>query len=162
MYCLSGRKDRGKKTVVGVHWATHTGCGSVQDEEDAIDDEEVLLRRIPTRPDFMNPAAGSRPSRMAFRPREDDQTGLSVFRERYISAVDLCRNSEGKRFYVARFLARDIRAVGMDVRPRRNGPKPGHAEIISLTFENRKDDKSETWQIFMARELEMDVVGPHP
>lgn len=69
---------------------------------------------------------------------------------------------QGKLYFVAELRAGDLRAAGLDVIPVPRENEPGHAEIPNLTYANRKDDKSEEFQVLLAHKLCPKVHGPYP
>ena len=57
--------------------------------EEPIEDDEYLYRRIVLK--YFNPGEGQEPSPWAFRPRDYDQTGISIFRAKYVRPeLDFC------------------------------------------------------------------------
>src|ERR1043166_6483379 len=99
----------------------------MHDELQPVQEDEFVLRRI-HRSAFK--AELSPPVlRIAFQPNENDDTGLSVYRERCVSAAATLANVDpGKRdaYYVARLAVRDLVRLGLSVvpEPDPNGP-PG-------------------------------------
>ena len=129
-------------------------------EIDAISDDELLYRRIPFRSDYFDPDVDPRPSPKAFRPRERDRTGLSVVRAELASPEEAVRTDRGAPYYLAVLRAGDLREAGLVVEPRFLPDIPGHAEITSLTYENRASDASEAIQVRLAESLCLKVIGP--
>jgi len=66
----------------------------------------------------------------------------------------------GKEYYVAVVRARDIRAAGMEVASRPLSDDPSHAEITSLTYDNRKSKHAIEWRVLLAEQLCLQVEGP--
>jgi hypothetical protein len=108
---------------------------------DAIDSDEFILRRIhkshydSEQPLPVLPAG--------FRPSKSDGTGLSVFRERYISAaaVAAAGRSLGE-YYVARLEVRALFQWNLSVIPDENpGTLPGHALIPELCLSAYQHNK---------------------
>ena len=125
-----------------------------------LDDDEVVYRRIPVNPSFYDPERDSKPSPQAFKPREDDTTGISVFRAKYVTPEEVTSNPRGRPYYVAALRVGDLRAEGIEVLPRPNEDGPGHAEIPALTYETRKLDSSKERMLLLAHRLCV-VTGPH-
>ncbi|MDY7009862.1 MAG: hypothetical protein SVV80_03830 [Planctomycetota bacterium] len=130
------------------------------DGSEPMEDDEYLYRRILLQ--YFNPSQGSEPSPKAFRPRKHDETGLSVFRAKYVTPEQVAQNDRGKRYYVARLRAGDLRDNGIKVVPRIEGHEPGHAELPDLTYDNRSTDVGEEAQQLLARRLCLEVLGPFP
>lgn len=124
-----------------------------------IDDSELLYRRIPQSTGWYDPTIDSQPSPHAFKPRESDATGLSLFRAKFKTIEDAARGQLGKKYYVAVLRAGDLRARGIDI-VQRPPEDPAHCEIVNLTYANRKDDRSEEIKVVLAHELCLRVEGP--
>jgi hypothetical protein len=88
---------------------------------------------------------------VAFRPTQNDTTGISVFRASLVQPADTLANLEaGKRneYYVARLAVRDLRALGLTVvpDPQPDGPA-GHAIIPELSCQAYQTDKRRLKQV---------------
>lgn len=129
-------------------------------ESDPIHDEEILYRRIPVSMKWYTPDENPPLSPYAFRPTKRDVTGLSVYRQKYKNIAEAALGRPGKSYYVAVFKAADLRAKGIDIVPRVIEGDPGHAEIISLTYESRKSNASAAIQYLLASELCLAIEGP--
>ncbi len=127
-----------------------------------ITDDEELYRRIPVSQNYYDPSIPEPPSPKAFRPRESDETGLSIQRAKFASEEEICTNDRGSRYYVAVLRAADLRARGIEVVSRPLSGNPGHAELPQLRYENRRNPEPEELQVMLARELCVRVVGPFP
>ena len=133
------------------------------DGTEPIADGEELYRRIPISNNWYDPATDSRPSPKAFRPHRADETGLSVFRAKYNTPDQVAENERGSRYYIAVLRAGDLRANGLEVVPKAVPPDcPGHAEILSLTYENRRTAEAEGQQLLLAERLCVRIEGPFP
>jgi hypothetical protein len=106
------------------------------DEKDPVDDNEFVYRRI--HPIFFDPALPIPVQGQAFRPNQNDTTGLSVFRATFAQPADTVANidpAKAKDYYVARLAVRELRKLGLTVRPE---PVPGgplgHAVIPELSW----------------------------
>ena len=132
------------------------------DAEEPIADDELLYRRVHLTE--YDPAIDPKVSPQAFRPRRYDETGLSLYRAKHATAEDVAANSRGKKYYVAVVRAGDLRRHGMQIEPApgTEGGPAGHAEIVNLTYRNRKEGPAMTWQILLAEELCFEVIGPLP
>ena len=118
----------------------------IPDESAPIDDDEILYRRIPAALNLYDPNAEPRLLPDAFRPNQNDTTGLSVYRARYRAIEDVARGREGKKYYVAVLRAGDL----------------GHAELPGLTYQDRKSDEALEWKALLAQQLCLRVEGPFP
>jgi hypothetical protein len=117
------------------------------DQNDPVEDDEVVYRRIHR--SFYD-AAISPPIRSeAFRPNNNDNTGLSVFRAHFVQPFDTLINIEpGKRndYFVARLAVAELKKLGLTIVPEPGGP-PGHAVIPELS-----------WQAYHASKKSLKVV----
>ena len=131
------------------------------DRPDPVADDELLYRRIPaSQRNRFDPQVSVLPSPMAFRPNENDVTGLSLLRAKYVAIEDAACGRPGKAYYVAILRAGDLRQAGIDVVPRPVTNSLGHAEIPELTYVNRKSDHAIDCQMRLAQELCLKVKGP--
>ncbi len=130
------------------------------DGSEPIENDEILYRRILLW--YYDPNQGAEPSPKAFRPREYDKTGLSVFRKKYVTPEQVTQNNRGKSYYVAVLRAGDLRDNGIEVVPGIEGHEPGHAELPNLTYDNRDTDAGEETQQLLAQKLCLEVLGPFP
>ncbi|HNQ23513.1 MAG TPA: hypothetical protein PKK06_10505 [Phycisphaerae bacterium] len=127
-----------------------------------IADDELLLRRIPANPEYFNPDVDPHPSPFAFRPRADDNTGLSLVRMKFASVREVAANPRGKHYYVAVLRAADLRDHGLSVVPRPLPDNPGHSEIPELTYANRSTSEAKEMQLLLAERLCVRIEGPFP
>lgn len=112
------------------------------DAAEPIGSNELLLRRIPQSQNWVR-ADKKSVDPLAFRPRESDATGLSFGRAKYNApAQEAAKGARGRRFFVAILSVNLIRVNGMEVVPRPLVGNPGHAELIDLTFANRRSDRA--------------------
>jgi len=82
----------------------------------------------------------------AFRPNQNDTTGLSVFRASFLRPEDTLANVDPARrneYYVACLNVADLRALALTVvaEPDPQGP-PGHAIIPELNWPDYQADKA--------------------
>lgn len=134
---------------------------AITDGSEPIDDAEVLYRRIPDSKGWYD--AGSPPSSLspdAFRPTENDTTGLSLSRAKYKSVEDAALGRPGKTFWVAKLLAGEMRLHGIELVPRPLPGDPGHAEIPSMTYPVRKSAECEGRTVLLAGKLTLEIFGP--
>ena len=123
-----------------------------------IGDDEILLRRVPETRQWYYETSGLSPH--AFEPRKDDDTGLSVVREKHCPIEVAATGPSRQGYFVARLRAGDLRKRGIEVCPRPIPDILGHAEITSLTFQDRDSDRSQEIMVQLATELCLDVHGP--
>lgn len=124
-----------------------------------IGDDEFLLRRIPVSQNWVT-ADVQTVDPLAFRPRESDVTGLSFGRLTYDDpAAEAAKGASGRRFFVALLSVRLIRKKKMEVVPRPLVDDPGHAEILDLTFANRRSDRARQL-VQHLRECVIEIQGP--
>lgn len=131
------------------------------DGTEPVEDEERLYRRVPIHPQYFDHAVDAHPTPFAFRPRQEDSTGLSVYRAKYKSMNEVAANSRGKRYFIAVMVVGALRARGIEVEPRPLPQDPGHAEIPGLRYDNRSTQQAEEWQVALATALST-VEGPFP
>lgn len=131
------------------------------DGTEPITDDEELYRRIPVSMNWYDPATAPYLSPKAFRPRQDDETGLSVYRAKYKSAEEVGKSGRGKRYFVGVLCAGDLRKQEIMVIPKPALPDdPGHAELPGLRYANRKE--TEDLQLLLAEGLCLRIEGPFP
>lgn len=130
---------------------------SGSDNTDPIEDDEILYRRIPASQGWYD---GTELSPEAFRPTENDTTGLSVVRGKYTPIEEAAKGRPGKSYYVALLQAGGLREAGIEVVSRPTANDCAHAELPQLTFELRKSPQVREWKILLAHELTIRVEGP--
>lgn len=136
------------------------------DGTEAIEDDELLYRRIPASQNWYNPDQDPPLSPEAFKPTKYDDDGISFSRAKYSSIEDVGREKEGRKYYVAVIRAGDIASIGIQVVPDpisndpTLGDDPGHAIIPRMNFENRKEDSCREWKNVLATKLCLRVEGP--
>src|SRR5436305_9027075 len=107
------------------------------DEYQPVDDGEHVYRRIHRTyfqaglPVPVHPAA--------FRPNQNDTSGLSVFRDAFVQPADTLAGVDANKqndYYVARLSVYELRNLGLSVlpEPESNGP-PGHAVIPEMSWQ---------------------------
>ncbi|MCX7421623.1 MAG: hypothetical protein NT013_19040 [Planctomycetia bacterium] len=129
------------------------------DGTEPIDDHELLYRRIPV---SMGWYSGGTLSPEAFNPRQDELTGVSIYRDKYKTLEEVAKGKGKKGYFVAVFRAGDLRQHGIDVVPRPNttdGYDPGHAELPGLTAENCETASAREKKLALST-LAIDVKGP--
>jgi hypothetical protein len=129
---------------------------SFQTGHEPIGDGEILYRRIPVSMGWYD-THGLSPE--AFEPRDDEKTGISVFRAKYKSLEEAANGKSKKGYYIAVFRAGDLRANGIEVMPRPEADDPGHAELPNLTCDNRNTNEALEIKSRLT-ELKLSVEGP--
>lgn len=128
-----------------------------------IADDELLYRRISMASGWYEPARIPPLNPEAFRPnKKTDESGLSLWRAKYVTAQEAARGPSGKPYYVAVLSAADLRAKGIEIVPRPLPGQPGHAEIPALTSANRSDQQAKNMSALIAEKLCLRFEGPFP
>ncbi len=78
-----------------------------------------------------------------------------------MTAEDAASNPRGSTYYIVELEVGQLRRHGIEVAPRPLPDQPGHAEISSLTWENRKSTRSKEIMVQLAHELSR-LVGCFP
>jgi hypothetical protein len=90
----------------------------------------------------------------AFRPNQEDTTGISLFRAKFLyPAETLTSVSPNKQadYYVARLAVRDLLALGLSVSPEPEPAGPaGHCVIPELCWSTYEADKKRLKPILLA------------
>lgn len=127
--------------------------------------DEFLYRKIPVKPNWYNPERQEL-APDAFRPREEDNTGISFDRAksnsnpefRSVEEVAVGPSSEG--YFVAVLRVSDLIASGLTVKADPIAGNPGHALLTDLTSANRREVISRERMTLLAHELTLRVEGP--
>ena len=131
------------------------------DDAEPIGDEEFLYRRLPVSMDWYDPQGCPILSPKAFRPRDDDESGLSVVRGHPFNTVeDATRGPSKKGYYVAVLRAGDLRAHGITVAAKPMPGIAGHAEITSINAVNRDTEEGRAIIEMLAHQLCLRIEGP--
>ena len=114
---------------------------------DAIDHNEVILRRVPARADYYNSTLPIPLIPIAFRPTCDDTDGISLFRERHISREELSATGRKPPYLIARLKVADVVALGLTITqtPSDDGT-PGHVIIPELSLRSYNANKQQSSQ----------------
>lgn len=132
------------------------------DGSERIADEELIYRRIPVSLNLYNPDLNPSPDPRSFRPIKLDTNGLSLVRAKYSTPQQVAVTDHGRKYWIAVLKAGDIRACSigaLDVVPAPLPNNPGHAEIPSLTYQNRRD--TDVLQLWLADNC-VEILGPFP
>lgn len=128
-----------------------------QSGNEPIDDEEILYRRIPVSMGWYSEDTGLSPE--AFEPRNDETTGISVYRAKYKTLEAAAKGLSKKGYFVAEFRVGDLRAAGMDIVSRPLPNDPGHAELPSLRCDNRESIEALNHKSLLTS-LPLSIQGP--
>jgi len=132
-------------------------------EGDPVRDDEFVLRRIPSNPQFYDSTQPLLPvTPEAFRPHPNDADGLSVFRKQFCSAVELAARARNPGLcYVSELLASKVRGLGLSLVPDPQPDQPpGHTLIPELNrraYEANKRAMKEV-QVELARMASSGIV----
>lgn len=115
----------------------------MSDEQQPVEESEFVYRRIHHKHYDRNLPVPIQA--LAFRPNENDTTGLSVFRARFVHPRGTLANVETSRrtdYYVARLAVRDLIKLGLTFVPEPDlaGPS-GHAVIPELSWDAYQKNK---------------------
>jgi hypothetical protein len=129
----------------------------MEDELQPVDDSEFVYRRIPQR--FYDPELPVPIPPLAFRPNQNDTTGISVFRARFVEPSDTLVGVDADKrtaYYVAQLLVRDLRKLGLTVIPEPDPEGPaGHTVIPELSWQAYQANKRSLREI----QLELGEAG---
>jgi hypothetical protein len=134
-------------------------CGMSQaDPTDPIADEEYLYRRVPVKTGWVRDGVVDP---YAFRPNVNDVTGLSLERASFGSPEEAARGRSSSGYYITRVKAKHIRDLGLVIVSKPT-ERPGHVELPGLTYENRRANQAEEWQVQLADLATHEgVLGPY-
>jgi len=134
------------------------------DGNDPVSDDESLFRCVSEQSGWYDPTLDRPVAWTSFRPRTDDETGLSVWRARYKTPEDVvrARARAGNRYYVLELLAGKLRKNGIVIEPTPTEGGPGHASLTNLNATNYKCNKDWVRALaeLIANELVERVHGP--
>jgi hypothetical protein len=131
------------------------------DDAEPIADEELLYRRLPVSMNWYDPASCPKLSPKGFRPRDDDDVGLSVVRGHpYNTPEEAAGGPSRKGYYLAVFRVIDLRENGIVVVPKPEPGIRGHAEITSINAANRDTEEGRKIIEALAHKLCLRVEGP--
>lgn len=118
-------------------------------------DEEVL-RRVP-KSFYPDPEQPQRPQWQTFRPREDEETGISVDRRELTTLTDASYNPERtKQSHLARLSVGSIHQINLSVIADELRTNPAHAlipEINASYYTDKKSKKRMQKLAFQLREI---------
>lgn len=124
--------------------------------------DELLYRRIPVSANWYDPTVTPPLSSQAYRPRENDLTGISLYRAKGTTPEAIAaRGRPGKTFYVAALRYADLQNAKIEVVDSNDPNDPGHVELPALNAENRRSNEALEISVKLVS-LTRDVFGPFP
>jgi hypothetical protein len=135
----------------------------VSDKLIPIEDDELLYRTVSVR---SNHCTGGVLSSQAFHPSSRDDSGISVFREKYCKIRDkVGQSADG--YYVAVLHAGELRGRGIivDPKPDVGGGKTdiSHAELPQINKAAKKSDTvAELKEVLLELASNREILGPIP
>jgi hypothetical protein len=137
-----------------------------QGGSEPIADHEILFRRVSRNSGWYDPQSDRPVAWEAFRPREDDVNGLSVWRAKYRTPEEVAAAGARPRsvYYVLVLRAGTLRGAGVTVVASPEVGAPGHASLTNLStdYYRGEEDKNRITHLadHIARELIESVEGP--
>jgi hypothetical protein len=123
----------------------------MSEEQLSVDVTEYVLRRIHKDHFDATLRIPFRPA--AFKPTDSDRDGLSVYRERFVSPLDVAAAGRSPgAYYVVRLAVQDLQRLNLSV-VATPGPLPGHAVIPELNrgFYEKEKQRSRDLQLELSR-----------
>jgi hypothetical protein len=124
----------------------------MSDQSQPVEESEFILRRIHRQ--HYQEGADIPVLASGFRPTQQDTTGISVFRERFLAqTVDalasLAPEKQGN-YFLARLAVEDLRKLDLTVVPDPDyaGP-PGHAVIPELSWQAYQQEKARLKEVHL-------------
>jgi hypothetical protein len=125
---------------------------------DPIDREEQLLRLIPK--DWHRPKNPIPFGKIAFQPRDNDEDGLSLYREKWVTAHRLVSTRRSpEKWFVVRLKVKDILAIKVTVKVT-VGDLPGHVVIPEMNTGDYKKSPNQIneWALSLTKIASQDIV----
>jgi hypothetical protein len=133
---------------------------SAADGTEPVADDEVLYRRVPVSMGWYTPQANPPLSPEAFRPRDEDTDGISLYRAKDKTLEEAARGPSRKGYHVISLRAGDLRARGIVIRPDMDPADPGHVTLPALNTASRDTDRALEIQAALAECGGAHVSGP--
>lgn len=139
----------------------------MKDESDPVSADEYVYRRIPIA--FCDLSLPEPIQYVAFRPRDDDTDGISLYREAFVTAEQAGVGPNPKGYYVSRLKVADILALkdklkldDLTVCPTKGqGDLSGHVSIPQLTPGTKNQAKMKELMLELAKLAGKDIIR-HP
>ena len=129
----------------------------VSSGHEPIDDDELLYRKIPVSMKWYD-EYGVEP--VAFRPRKDETTGISLDREKYRSPQEAAQGRSPDGYWVAVLRVGDLRNEEIEVVPNPIEGNPGHVLLPGINYIDKKKGHVLSWMELLAKKLTLRVEGP--
>ena len=130
------------------------------DEREPVEDSEFVYRRI--HETFFDSSLPIPVRRAAFKPNQHDTVGISVFRSRFLRAVDTLANIDpvkAGKYLVAQLSVSELRRLGLTIVPDPvPGGPPGHAVLPELSWDNYHA-RQEPWKVILAELAKLASAG---
>lgn len=132
------------------------------DERDPVDHSEFVYRRIHR--SFFTAGAPTPVWPWAFRPNQNDATGISVFRASFATPTSILADVDPTKvddYYIARLSVAALRNLGLTVEPEPvAGGSPGHAVVPELSWSAYQAKKQQVKPILveLAKLASADIV----
>lgn len=132
-----------------------------------IDGSELLYRKVSVNSGWYDPIRDElKPD--AFRPRSDDENGISFDRAKSDSHPEFrtleaaAQGASSNGYYIAVFRAGDLVANGFSLAPdpTDDNVNSGHSLVTDLTYNNRTNVESQNKMVLLAHKLKLRVEGP--
>ena len=132
-------------------------------ENDAVQDDELVLRRVLNQADIIDLSLPKPVQRIAFRPTDQDDTGISIFRSLFATPDEVAnRGTNPKGYYIVELPVNELMAIGLEVvpDPRDDQPK-GHSLIPKLNCLHDVFDKkqSKILQLKLAQIVNKNIIS---
>lgn len=111
--------------------------------EEPVADDEILFRRVSEASGWYDPTSDRPVAWLAFKPNENDVSGLSVWRAKYRSAAETATigAQPGRRYFVLALRAGELRRVGVSIVPSPGEGGVGHVSLSNLNAIQYRENK---------------------
>jgi hypothetical protein len=127
------------------------------DGTEPVAEDEILYRRVPV---SMGWCSETDVSPNAFDPRDDETTGISIYRAKYKSIEAAAKGRSKRGYFIVVFRASDLLRAGIRIEPRPLLDDIGHAELPQLTSQTRDSDEAKSFMVKLATMLWARIEGP--
>ena len=130
----------------------------MDDEQSSVLLDEFILRRIAVA--HFDPSLDFSITPQAFRPTEKDITGISFFREKFISAFELAQTKNSGNCYVARILASEFKKLGLTLKLDQVLTLKGHIIVpeLSRPLYKTNEIQHKIWHVELAKLFSKNIV----
>lgn len=138
---------------------------AIGDGTEPIEDDEIVYRRISVGSLWYDPVLQDI-SLNAFKPRREEESGISLMRAKYLNPERTAAGGPGKAYYIVEIRAGDLRHhhIGIEPDPLTDPDLPGHCQIPDLNIRNYNSSPLvvEGKMMLIASQLCGRVYGPFP